>query len=113
MGYDLHITKGESWTDSEDNPIPLDEWRAVVERDPHLEAQEFAEATNPRTGEVIRMETPGAALWTDPASETVAFLGYRNGKISVKTPDEQTIAKMNQVALQFGARVLGDENEEY
>ena len=113
MGYDLHITRGESWADSKEHPIPLDEWGDLVDKDPDLESQEHVEATNPQTGEVIRMDTPGGAVWADPESETEAFFGYRSGKISVKNPDEQTVAKMKQIASQLAARVLGDEDEEY
>jgi hypothetical protein len=113
MGYDLHITRGESWADSEEHPIPIDEWRKIVKNDASLEPQEHVEATNPQTGEVIRMETPGGAVWTNPESGSEVFFGYRSGKISVKNPDEPTIGKMKRLAALLAARVLGDEDEEY
>ena len=113
MGYDLHITRGESWADSEEQPISIEEWRDVVNTDASLELREHVEATNPQTGEVILMETPGGAVWTDPESGSSVFFDYRNGKISVNNPDDPTISKMKSLASVFAARVLGDEDEEY
>lgn len=31
MGYDLHITRAELWTESEDRPISQAEWQTVVD----------------------------------------------------------------------------------
>ena len=36
MGYDLHITRAESWAQNEAAEITADEWLAVVRADPDL-----------------------------------------------------------------------------
>jgi hypothetical protein len=37
MGYDLHITRAKTWTDSAKHPISEPEWRACAAADPELE----------------------------------------------------------------------------
>ena len=36
MGYDVHITRADHWTESERRPIAAEEWLALVERDSEL-----------------------------------------------------------------------------
>ena len=36
MGYDVHITRAESWEESEGTPIPMEDWKRLVEEDPEL-----------------------------------------------------------------------------
>src|SRR5580765_6220639 len=42
MGYDLHITRAASWTDSARSPITPSEWQRVVEAHPHLAAHSLS-----------------------------------------------------------------------
>src|SRR3954467_11033594 len=37
MGYDLHITRKENWTDDGGPTISEAEWRRVIEEDPELQ----------------------------------------------------------------------------
>ena len=37
MGYTLHVTRAEDWTESEARPLTAAEWRAYVAREPSLE----------------------------------------------------------------------------
>jgi hypothetical protein len=100
MGYDVHIVA--------EDEIPLETWQAFVERDPDLRLDGFAEATSPG-GDVIRIESPGLAVWT--AHEAV--FDWRGGRIVVTNPDETIVAKMRAIARALDARVQGDEGEFY
>ena len=55
MGYDVHIIRADHWTESESNPIPLDELLHYVRSDPEMRLEGFAEATTP-DGVTIRVE---------------------------------------------------------
>jgi hypothetical protein len=36
MGYDLHVRRGDRWSEEPSNPITLAEWSAYVARSPDL-----------------------------------------------------------------------------
>lgn len=116
MGYDVHITRAADWTNSESNPITLDEWLAYIESDPELRLDGFAEASTP-AGDQIRYENPGLAVWTQwPGHDqdgNQAWFDHSGGRIVVKSPDNAILAKMCAIAKKMGARVQGDEGEYY
>ncbi|MFI2347074.1 hypothetical protein ACH492_08420 [Streptomyces sp. NPDC019443] len=115
MGYDVHITRREFWWDEEDEPICGEKWAAVVERDPELEMAGAAEATVEEGAAGLRYENPLLArLVTHPGLGTEgAWLDWREGVITVKNPDEVLLGKMKAVAALLGAKVQGDDGEEY
>lgn len=53
-----------------------------------------------------------AFVASDPRLE-IAGVDLRQGRLVVKNPDEPTIAKMIEVALHLGGRVVGDDGEVY
>lgn len=116
MGYELHITRAESWVEAESNPITLEEWLAYIKSDPELEIDEVGEATT-TDGETVFCGDPGLAIWTahpeDGADGGRAWIYHSQDCIVVKNPDQQFTAKMWRIAQHFGARVYGDEDEEY
>ncbi len=107
----MHIHRGEDWVDlADDRWIPLAEWQTFVGWQPDFRLDGFAEATSP-SGEVIRVEGPGLAVWTAHA-HPVCF-DWRKGRIVVKNPDQAILAKMREIAGALNARVQGDEGEFY
>ena len=116
MGYDFHITREYERTESEPAPISLDEWKAYVASDAEFRMVNSAEVTTPR-GETIRYDNEGLALWTAYSGggnvRNTVWFDYRNGRIVVKNPDEEIRDKMKEIARVLGARVVGDEGEEY
>ena len=115
MGYDLHITRADDWVDESYPSIPLKEWLDYVESDPEMRLDNVAEADTPDG--TLRYENVGLAVWTayarDGEAGNHAWFDFRNGRIVVKNPDEQIIAKMCRVADALQARVQGDDGEFY
>jgi len=117
MGYDVHITRADDWTDSEKTPITLDEWLAYIEADPEMRHDGFAEARTPE-GHTLRIEADGLSVWTaysghDPEANTGGWFSWNDGDICVKNPDEEILRKMYAIAQVFDAHVQGDDGEEY
>ncbi len=116
MGYDIHITRASHWTQSEQTPITLDEWKAYVAADPEMRMDNFAEATTTE-GETLHIDAEGIAVWISYSGHQVdgnmAWFTYLFGDIRVKSPDEEILAKMRSIAKALGARVMGDEGEFY
>jgi len=74
---------------------------------------EAAEARNHTTGEFIKVQDEGMAIWTDPKDKSECYFYYHAGEISVKSPNDKITTKMKAVAQKLKARVIGDEGEEY
>jgi len=102
MGYDLHITRKQNWSDDTGPVIDEAEWRRIIDEDPDL-------ALDLDTRCVM---TDGEFIFASWKSEPGA-LGWYNGEISTKNPDEALIAKMVQIARKLEARVQGDDGEIY
>jgi hypothetical protein len=99
MGYDLHVTRAEDWSDNEGRQITRDEWFALVASDSEL-------TLDPVHGDDY-------ALWSGSCRYPDPWFNWTQGNISTKNPDKQIIAKMIQIAAKFGARVQGDDGEFY
>lgn len=113
MGYELHITRKNDWSDEDGPDISFDEWAAFVASDPELRLDGFAEATTP-AGEVLRMTSPGITAWvSSPGAEPLGWFQWFNGEVSAKVRDSAQLRKMHQIAAVLGARVQGDEGELY
>ena len=105
MGYDVHITRSEDWTESDEAPITPDDWRAFVDAAPDLE-------WNPERP-WSHMEVD-LVVWTGhPDPDFEAWLALLDGQVETKNPDEPLRAKMYEIATALGARVQGDEGELY
>jgi hypothetical protein len=98
MGYDLHITRREQWSD-EGEDISSEEWLDVVASDQELRLA-------PENG-------PCFALWSGPSSYADPWLDWCAGQIFSKNPDEPLIDKMVDIARILGAKVQGDDGEVY
>jgi hypothetical protein len=99
MGYDLHITRAESWADNEGAAITADEWLAAVRADPEL-------TPAPENG-------PYFVRWSGPSRYPDPWLDWSGGNVYTKYPDSALLRKMVRLAQQLGARVQGDDGELY
>jgi hypothetical protein len=107
MAYDLHIRRARG------RDISLGEWEAYVERAVDLVPQPFSEATNPVTGDVLSIQSPGMARWTGHPEGLPVGFEFRGGEIAHGQPDEPTLARMQEIAAELDARIQGDEGEFY
>jgi hypothetical protein len=98
MGYEVHITRAEDWTESADYPISESEWLKVVHSDPSLHISD--------EGTVLWLDHP------DKPSDKPQFW-YADGMITKKHPDECTLQKMAEIADRLNARVIDDDGAEY
>ena len=105
MGYDLHITRADRWSNSESAPISLDEWAAYVAADPEMRMDGFAETEV--DGGILRVESAGLAVWVSYSGHgkhgNMAWFDYWRGRIGVKNPDDEIIGKMKRIAAHFRA----------
>jgi len=99
MGYDLRITRAPGfWAESDSGGISVEEWQALIARDPDLTLEE-------RRTTFARWR--GKSKYPDP------WFNWWNGTIKTKNPDPPIIEKMLQIAGQLNARVQGDDGEVY
>jgi hypothetical protein len=109
VGYQLHTTRAEHWTDAESTPIRLDEWLTLVSADPEMRLDGAAEAATPDG--VLRYENRGLAVWIAYSAHEVggnmAWFDYRRKRIVVKNPDDEIREKMKSLAAKLGAHVIG------
>jgi hypothetical protein len=99
MGYDLHITRAESWAQNEAAEITADEWLAVVRADPEL-------TPAPENG-------PYFVQWSGQSWHPEPWLDWHAGNVYTKNPDSALLRKMVRLAQQLEARVQGDDGEFY
>lgn len=98
MGYDLHITRKEFWADEAGPGISFEEWTGHVkvdtdlEKDPLNGTHDFLYAKHPKE--------PAPLWWND-------------GEIYTKNPDADMVRKLIEIAQQLGAKVQGDNGEQY
>jgi len=116
MGYDIHITRADHWTESESNPISFEEWLDFVADDPEMRLDNHAEV-DLGNDEILSCERPGLTVWIDYSAHgcdgNMAWFDYHAGEIIVKNPDDEILGKMRRIAAVLGARVQGDEGEFY
>lgn len=117
MGYDVHITRKKHWADTEAaQPITLEEWKALVDADPEMRLDNFAETIS-NNGDKIRIEREGLSVWTafpgDGVDGNHAWFDYNKGDIVVKNPTDDIIDKMIALGTLLQADVVGDDGGYY
>jgi hypothetical protein len=115
MGYDLHITRKQRWSDENGPEIPLAAWIAVVAADRDMRLDGFAE-TRVGDGSILRIENIGLAVWTAwslHSENGMAWFSFGHGNVIVKNPDLEIRRKMWSLAQTLSAKVQGDDGEFY
>ena len=114
MGYDLHITRREDWSDDEQQAldITLEDWLKYVDNDPELELSDAYRIKVPGS-ETESQVAPGFCEWANHPTKERPWFDYSNGSISAKNPDDDTIRKMLSISKTFHAKVQGDDGEIY
>lgn len=99
MGYDLHITRREFWSDDEGPAITLEEWSAYARGDAEIEAD--PENPAPENWRLARHAQKWPLWWDE------------RGEVYTKSPDAAAIGKMVWIARALSATVQGDDGEIY
>ena len=98
MGYDLHITRARNWPDFPMYPISLAEWIAVADEQPGFSRQ---------------WEHGGVPVYEYASADGRSWsLGWRDGLITI-WKGHDAAAELAVVAQKLGARLVGDDEEEY
>jgi hypothetical protein len=110
MGYNIGIARAANLFDGRDNPISDDEFRVVAGADPELEyvREDYSKRIR-ADGGVEETFHP----WVYVAHPRRPSIWLIDGVATSKNADDQTIAKLFELAQQLEARVLGEEGEEY
>jgi hypothetical protein len=106
MGYELHITRAESWSDSARHPLSADEWEAFAALQPELREDGWiGYSTSARNHPVF------AQICSDGSQVSLYWQG---GEITVSGyPDRPTLSKLCEYAQALDAKVQGDDGEDY
>ena len=102
MGYNLHITRKEDWSDEGDsNEIKLTEWTDYIRSDNEMQLEDKAWATTDN-GDEVTYHNNGLAIWTSYSKngfdDNYAWFDLRGGNVTVKNPDNEIINKMIDIA---------------
>ena len=111
-GYDVHVTRARGQTDAQRTPIKYDEWLKAVEGDPEMRMQGAVKTTT-GSGETLRYENEGLAVWTGHPVCREGWFDLRGGNIVVENTDELIIEKMREISATLNAKVQGHGGEEY
>jgi hypothetical protein len=93
VGYELYITRRKRWHDDSGQAITEQEWQSYLATDPDLRVDEYA-----------------TVEWT--GGEGLS-LSWSDGNVAAKYPTPAAIKKMATIAEKLGARVVGEESEDY
>lgn len=106
MGYEIHITRADNWLEAGNYPISQEEIDQIVESDPELQwsTDDYGEMRE-ADGTLKRFY---AILWN---GEPV-YIFYK-GEITCKSPNESQVIKAVHIAQALGAKVVGDDGEQY
>ncbi len=113
---EIHITRKRNWRDDLGPAITLDDWLSYIASDPEMRVDGFSGMDAPE-GKTVRIQRPGLAVWLThskhgDSGNAVCFTHFRD-RISVKSPDKETIGKMHRIAQALGAKVQGDDDKIY
>ena len=99
MGYNLYITRADSWADESGPKISREEWLAYVASDSELRIDESM--------------GKDMAIWSGPSEHESPWIQWSDGTLESKYPDPPLVEKMVSIATALAATVQGEEGEEY
>ena len=116
MGYDVHITRKQNWSDGDGPVISREDWLTYVGGDKSMRLETQAVVSNDR-GEEFSVQDETLAIWKDwPArveGKNEAWMWYSSGNVMAKNPDDAMLRKMFLIADVLGAKLQGDDGEIY
>ena len=116
MGYDVHITRKEDWSDEQGPSISREEWLGYVETDKSMRLDREAVVENAQ-GEAFSVQDETLAVWTEwtgrEEGKNEAWMWLGHGNVMAKNPDEAMLRKMFLIADAMAGKLQGDDGEVY
>ena len=98
------IARTETVSDSILNPIRLQEWTELVERDAELSMPAVRIGVNPLTGQEVRFPVHGAARWQGATEKALVELVW--GALAWPRPGAEGMQKARALATALGAKLF-------
>ncbi|QDT52559.1 hypothetical protein Pan44_05710 [Caulifigura coniformis] len=99
MGYEVFITRAQSWAENQGLEITRPEWESLISTDPELRIDDE--------------NGPDYAIWLKHPSNSEAWICWRGGSISTKNPDAPLLRKMRDVASRLKAHLQDEDGESF
>ena len=114
MGYNIYITRAEVPYENGDYQITLKEWQDLIHKDSELESIDKLEIILPN-GMTLSQDNEGMAVWEYKIQneKQKIYFHYSEGNILTEYSDALIIKKMNKIANELNAKVIGEEGEAY
>lgn len=114
MGYDIHITIGDSWVDEED-PLTLENVRQIL---PMLSSQFRIDesgviTTSTPQGQTLSGDFGPYLEYTDEEGQKTYVVFQEDSCPTFKSQNYRQLLALCDVAEALGAKLLGDEDEIY
>ena len=114
MSYDIHITRGTDWSE-EERPVTLDEVRSIMYRLSdkfRIEESGVISIENPN-GQNLTMKAGPYLEYTGENGEKTCVLFTEGRSPSFRYQSDGQLHAMCAVCEAVGAKLMGDEGEEY
>lgn len=116
MGYDVHITRKDDWSDTQGETISREEWLDYVESDKSLGLKGQAVVSN-QQGQEFSIQDETLTVWRDWPNrvdgKTEALMWHSAGNVMATNADDAMLQKMFLIADALGGKLQGDDGEIY
>lgn len=116
MGYDVHITRKDDWSDTAGETITRDEWLDYVRGDTSLALMGEAVVSNDK-GQEVSIKDETLTVWKEwpkrEGGKSEALMWHSNGNVLSTNPDAAMLQKMFLIADALGGKLQGDDGEIY
>lgn len=106
MAYRIFICRADNPEKADENPIPLAEWKSVVDDIPELHFYEGEDALPPH----IKAPSPSEGLvrWTGHPRRASIWFNHDNGVVYVEGYDAYVNMRMRVLANRLNAQVMDE-----
>ena len=116
MGYDVHITRKDDWSDTDGTPISREDWLDYVGGDKSLGLKREAVVSN-ENGEEFTVQDETLTVWKDwpkrVDGKSEALMWHSAGNVMTTNPDDAMLQKMFLIADALDGKLQGADGEIY
>lgn len=111
MAYRIYISRTDDPERASEDPITLDEWKAVVRDVPEMHLYEGVDAL---PGHVEAPDpSEGLARWAGHPRFDSVWLNHDKGTVYAEGFDPYVSMRMRAIANRLGAKVIDDQGRQY